>query len=228
MDKEQLVIQEIHNAFDNAQDLLLEEAEVTLEANKVTEADKDHVKKMVALGFVNAEGVQETSQKLKAAVKNKKIAGRILYYKQTYPFLKFLTVDKLDAICEKYNLIHAPVGNYIGDVPKKNLKEIAGAQELKAEDALPDDVKTERTARNLDGIIETIKTVHSGLFIAAPEKDFKLDGLTKKGVRGFFKEITTSRVDDPIVFRYVKDGIQVLSKWGLEASDPELTNAIDN
>lgn len=227
MDKEQLVIQEIHTAFDVAEDLLLKEAEETTDANRVTEDERAHVRKMVKLGFVNAEGVQEASQKMKTAIKNKKAAERILYYKRTYPFLKFLTVDKLNEICEKYNLIHAPVGNYIGKVPKKNLKEIAEAQELKAEDALDNDVTTTRQGGR-GGVIETTTTVHAGLFIAAPEKDFNLDGLTKKGIRGYFKTITEKRVDDPIVFRYVADGIQVLSKWGLEANDEALANPLDN
>ena len=63
----------------------------------------------------------------------------------------------------------------------------------------------------------------SGLFIAAPKSHFDLRGLKKKG-RGFFKTIERRVVKDPIVFRYVKGGIQVLSKWGAEAEDADLVN----
>ena len=135
-----------------------------------------------------------------------------------------MTQEKLDEICEKYNLIHAPVKNYIGDVPEKNLQEIANAQPLKDHDRRMDDSVMSR----LEQMVLEERTDRQKLFIAAPEKDFNLDGLTKKGKRGFFKTIITQRVDDPIVFRYCRGGIQILSKWGLEANDPELANPLDN
>ena len=152
----------------------------------------------------------------------------MLYYKEAYPFLKFLTEEKLEEICEKYNLIYAPVQNYIEDVPQKNLKEIAAAQELKVADARDRDLKTIRSGIDSFGLVETEETVRAGLFIAAPESHFDLKGLTKKGVRGFFKTVIRKETKDPIVFRYVKGGIQVLTKWGLEANDPELANPLDN
>lgn len=60
----------------------------------------------------------------------------------------------------------------------------------------------------------------TGLFIAAPETHFNTEGLKKKGL-GFF-QIFETEIKDPIVFRYVRGGIQVLTKWGLEANDPDL------
>jgi len=222
MGKEQVIIQQIHDAFDGAQDTLLKEAEEITKENLVD--NTSHIKKMVELGFTSSKKVQEASKKMEAATKNARKAKLILKYKEKYPFLKFLTVEKLNEICEKYNLVHAPVENYIEDVPEKNLIEIANAQELDVGDALHDDVKNVRE----NGRTTTTRTVKAGLFIAAPENQFNLDGLTKKGVRGFFKEVVTSKVDDPIVFRYVKGGIQVLSKWGLEANDPDLANPLDN
>lgn len=67
----------------------------------------------------------------------------------------------------------------------------------------------------------------SGLFIAAPKDHFDLTGLTFDKKKGYFQ--TTIQIKkDPIVFRYVKGGIQVLSKWGLEADDPALQIEILN
>lgn len=63
----------------------------------------------------------------------------------------------------------------------------------------------------------------SGLFIAAPKSHFDLKGLGREGKFGFFS-ITTREIKDPIVFRYCKGGIQVLSKWGLEGEDAALVN----
>lgn len=66
-----------------------------------------------------------------------------------------------------------------------------------------------------------------GLFIAAPKSDFNLEGIESDTDFGYAK-VTTIEVKDPIVFRYIDGGLQILSKWGLEANDPALANAIDN
>lgn len=65
-----------------------------------------------------------------------------------------------------------------------------------------------------------------GLFIAAPKSHFNLDGLKVNGLGAFSFQLVP--VKDPIVFRYCKGGIQVISKWGLEAEDPALVNEIYN
>jgi hypothetical protein len=62
-----------------------------------------------------------------------------------------------------------------------------------------------------------------GLFIAAPKSHFNLDGLTQKNKFSYLN-VTIREIKDPIVFRYVRGGIQVLSKWGLEAQDESLIN----
>jgi hypothetical protein len=65
----------------------------------------------------------------------------------------------------------------------------------------------------------------SGLFIAAPKSHFNLTGLTKTSTFSF----NTVKIDkDPIVFRYCRGGIQVLTKWGLEANDESLVNPKTN
>jgi DNA-binding MarR family transcriptional regulator len=264
--KAQELVQEIHNAFDNAQDVLLKEAREIINANKVSNAP--HVKKMEELGFVNSKVVKKASARLRKAVETAKQAEIVLYYREEYPFLKFLTEEKLDEICEKYNLIYAPVGNYLEDVPEKNLKEIEAAKPLNPKDARSEEFHTakfkgkhgtqkERKALEnfrvdtkgyslytsqarveLDRLglgkhklylerFEFTARDTGGLFIAAPKHHFDLSNLSNNKERSFF-QLKTTKLEDPIVFRYVKHGIQVLSKWGLEANDPELANPIDN
>jgi len=77
------------------------------------------------------------------------------------------------------------------------------------------------------GAHEYETTDRSGLFIAAPKEHFDLSGLTFDNKKGYFETIKTV-IKDPIVFRYVKGGIQVLTKWGLEAEDPALQVEILN
>jgi hypothetical protein len=78
-------------------------------------------------------------------------------------------------------------------------------------------------------IADAIQTTYdrTGLFIAAPKEHFDLSGLTFDKNKGFY-EAKVRVIKDPIVFRYVKGGIQVLSKWGLEAEDPALQIEILN
>jgi hypothetical protein len=78
-------------------------------------------------------------------------------------------------------------------------------------------------------IADAIETTYdrTGLFIAAPKEHFDLSELTFDEKKGFY-EAKVRVIKDPIVFRYVKGGIQVLSKWGLEAEDPALQIEILN
>lgn len=275
------IIEEIHAAFDGAEEYLLQEAKRILSLPSAKYGDMkllDRAERLEKIGFIQSEDVRNATgiRQAIADVKERKqmsekIASTIEYYRTAYQFLKFLTEDEMERICEKYGLIFAPVSAYRGQVPDKNIIDIEKAQTLKAcDDATNlfffeitkfwDDATAEFRAffkkkiqtsilitgeRDLklylkgkisdqsleagrwlfkDGAGTTVK--RQGLFICAPPTDFNLDGLDKLK-KGFFQtEIQT--VNDPIVFRYCRGGIQVLTKWGLEASDPSLTNHADN
>lgn len=290
------IIAEIHGAFDGAEDYLLKEAERIL-AMPIAGTDTRIIQKaerLEKLGFKQSPEVIKASaarDSIATAKRHKEIsnvlAELIRYYKQAYPFLKFLTIEEMESICEKYGLVHAPVSAYRGDVPDKNLLEIERAQEIKACDIqipminlIParGDKETETFLKQIglnDFVtIEKIRQVagfsqyeeqyylagldklrsntwlykiwdrmgrmqgtfynyasiqiqdRTGLFICAPKKDFDVTGLTKQGL-GYSND-KIIEVKDPVVFRYVRGGVQVLSKWGLEASDPALLNEIDN
>ena len=267
---EKVIIQEIHNSFDNAQDELLKQATSIIEQYKPNLSNK--AERLEKLGFVNSETVVKNIDRKKVLISSKKDADLVNYYKTSYPFLKFLKEEQLNAICKKYNLIYAPVGRYKEDVPEKNVTEIENAQPLKTEDFrkeqyfikvtdfgswnVPEDLKKilskgfisdESFDKSDSDIIDAAKkyggyygnfrgiclskcliekTDYNGLFIAAPKSHFDLDGLKNKTL-GFFN-FSITEVKDPIVFRYVKEGIQVLSKWGLEANDEMLQQEILN
>jgi len=254
-------VEQIHREFDTAQERLLAEAISIIENNQVS---TDKGERLEKLGFTSTKEVKEYRTKKRALVVNTEQAELIKYYKQEYPFQKFLTVDELDRICKKYNLIYAPVGNYKENVPDKNLAEIETSKKLNKKDKAGNLIKVLgnrfRSGRSgyrkflrdyPDGLVdsELLRTRHynietalftlydfhvskyretkrKGLFIAAPKSHFNLKGLKNKGL-GFFNS-KVFEVKDPIVFRHCRGGIQVLSKWGLEANDPALANEILN
>lgn len=287
---EQALIAEIHNEFDTAQDRLLQQANEIIASNN-TDAPmqlEDKAKRLESIGFVNTPIVKELIEIKKKREKIQRIvvhsqeqADLIQYYKREYPFQKFITESELDRICNKYKLIHAPVSNYIKDVPEKNLKEIELAKPLYSSHTPTDIIYCEltkddtfcnstsdgghwcgiwgkewyRIPKRIDGfhftskyraddylrenhgftttyLVKDIKNCteqKTGLFIAAPKSHFDLTGLSKKGKYGYgIINIQIFESKDPIVYRYCKGGLQILSKWGLEASDEALLNPIDN
>ena len=304
------LVREIHNEFDTAGDKLLKQAQDILEKialESKDEALKNKAKIMNDIGFTNSKFVIDINSKIEKDKREKdkaeKNANLVMYYKEKYPNLKFLNETDLDTICKKYNLVYAPVKNYIENVPDKNLNDILQAQELDVVDTPDnkyyytdittsasinkdmkafinslkievdkrqfskpeeervgikrsiditslgyDDYRTRQTFNaamfvskflrdnyskyDIDAInsmnisLSKVEVERGGLFICAPKKHFNLENLSKDKKYGFFEKMTTQiiEVKDPIVFRYVKGGIQVITKWGIEAEDKLLND----
>lgn len=228
------LIAEIHNEFDTAQDRLLKEATELLDSLANTDKLENVASRLIKAGFTNTPTVSKTSKLTREKTVAREQAELVQYYKQTYPFLKFLTEAELDRICEKYSLVFARSDRYIKEVPEKNLRDIEQAQELKEDDMINrDQIRLERERREENMQYRSPELYMSdlyflgngrattdrlGLFIAAPGSHFNLRGLVKTSKFGWGKP----EVKDPIVFRYVRGGIQVLTKWGTEGEDPSL------
>jgi hypothetical protein len=124
------LVAEIHNEFDTAQERLLNEArEIINQTSLNTTAER-----LEKIGFVNSDIVVKNRGARRVLAKNVLDAQLIEYYKESYPFQKFITEEELDRICKKYNLIYAPVANYKKNVPEKNLREIESVGKLKTKD----------------------------------------------------------------------------------------------
>lgn len=224
------LIKKIHKEFDEAQERLLMEAQKLL-STTAEDRELEVANRLREVGFNSTPLVQKVYEREHTKALAERKAELISYYKYTYPFLKFITIDELDRICKKYNLIYAAVSRYIKDIPEKNLRDIENTQPLKKEDRYNGDIyaQIEREKQNLfnrgvhmsSGFINFLQSridhEKEGLFIAAPKDHFNLRGLVQDGF-GFFRP----KVKDPIVFRYVRGGVQIITKWGLEAEDPAL------
>jgi hypothetical protein len=225
-----VTVKQIHDEFDAECDRIVEEA------MRIINPIKDQVvlaDKLESLGFKNCRFVKE-AKKLKY---NKAVYEKARYYKEKYPFLKFITEDAFERICRKYGLKYAPAENYVSDIPEKNIDEIINRSDIDEKD-VPErmfsvlsvlfDQRIEVPESDLSSAVISRTTTaprlisdKTGLYIAADESQFNLNGLeeTKDGF-GY-----TPKVVDPIVFQYVKgDGILIITKWGEEANDPELKN----
>jgi len=138
-------VEEIHEEFDSAQERLLKECDDILNTLEIPTEGKVERKasNLEALGFINSKTVEDYKD-FKESVKNveEKIdftttqATEIRNLAFRYPFEKFITTDELDRICTKYDLLHAPVANYIKDVPEKNVLEMKNRKPLDVKDAV--------------------------------------------------------------------------------------------
>jgi hypothetical protein len=210
---ETVTVKQIHEAFDGASD--------TLYLNAVKKHAVDHFgieksERLKRLGFARSSECVGPFKKDELPI----------YYRGKYPFLKFITHEQLEVICEKYGLIYAEAGRYIGGVPEKNLREIECAQpladgdkfdgghlitgkewELRKKELFKDDdnysVDAVRAILDIDlrfSHRREIERYANTLFVAANRGMFNLKGM--ENVKGAHEY----RVKDPIVFRWCRGG----------------------
>lgn len=132
------VTKQIHLEIDTAQERLLFEAEEIIKGSTLTEQIVTKAEKLKLLGFIQTPIVKKVEEKQKIIVQNRKQAEGIKYYRDKYPTLRFLTEEEFLKICNRYNLIYAPVSAYIKEIPDWNLEEIVSAPALDSEDLPPD------------------------------------------------------------------------------------------
>lgn len=156
-----VTVEEIHAEFDSGEQRILDECNKILQELKIPTESKIEKKAKILeeLGFINSETVhqakkfwernKEIEQKIAITFKQ---AETIKYFKQKYPFEKFITMEELDRICNKYNLIHAPVANYIKDIPEKNVLEMKNCKKLDSFDIIPIENHVEFELYNWDEV----------------------------------------------------------------------------
>jgi hypothetical protein len=223
---ETVTVKQIHSEFEKASDLLYRE---TAKRHTVDLAKLEKAKRLEALGFTSSSECVKLSEVDKLPV----------YYRRKYPFLKFITEEQLESICEKYGLIYAMSHLYIGEIPEKNLREIENVQLLDScdrfngnrqmRDELERKSKSDSEMNSKsdfrlpypgffaeDAFWSEVKYRADNIWVAANKEKFDLKRMKNiPNTHGY-------SVKDPIVFRYVKGGIQIISKWGDEANDTEL------
>jgi hypothetical protein len=135
--KPEVTVEQIHAEFDSAQERLLRESHEILGTLSIEKQMENKCNDLMKLGFVKSEGVTKIQEIQEKRIPMETLARTIQYFKLKYPFDKFITVDELERICKKYNLIHAPVSQYIKDVPEKNVLEMKNSKKLDEKDKSP-------------------------------------------------------------------------------------------
>jgi len=210
---------EIHEEFDKAAEEMLEEAKAIL--SKACAEDDTEILKLKELGFSNLKLKQDTISSIEQREKTRNDLKLIEYYKRTYPNNLFLTKDKIKTMCQKYGLIIGSAWDYIGEIPKKNRKEIINFQ------VLPNDLNYTltdvyyrdqeisyqeylRIREEVEGDKNKYIHINTNIKIIATPNLFNLEN----------KVISDYEIKDvdPIVIYPVRGGYLMVSKWGAEAN----------
>lgn len=115
-------VMEIHHEFETASDKLLEQAYSIINAQPIVNESK--LERLQKFGFKQVKEVKEGSEIIKTTSLSKEQIELVKYYKQEYPFNKFITEEQVKEICHKYNLVCGDVSRFTGFVPDNNLKDI--------------------------------------------------------------------------------------------------------
>lgn len=180
----------------------------------------------------------------------KTLIEAINYFAFKYPNYKFITEDSVKKICSKYNLVYGTIDKYTGTVPDKNLKHIEDFKVVEDDECFIHQIrhlslyssdylsKEYRTLEQhkLDKQTEEYnsennyfnhyfseKNIKHPLEIAAPQKDFNMNGMEVKDHRISKIEIPDPIVLKPIIFSGTKHYL-IVTAWGVESSDGLVVN----
>ena len=204
-----------------------------------------------------AEAEIERLDELKRDNEAKKtLIEAINYFSFKYPNYKFITEKSVEKICAKYNLVYGEINRYIGTVPDKNLKHIEDFRVLEDDECFVYEEYEEYIeyealnysmfGRGKRSIRKEYKTsdqfkqsmrmnrinyreinMKCPLEIAAPLKDFNIQGMEVKGHKISKIEIPDPIVLKPVIFNNQKHYL-IVTAWGIEAGDELVVNANHN
>jgi hypothetical protein len=119
-----VIVAEIHDDFDTASQKAVDEANKIL-SGLSNESLKTQVYSLKDAGFKNVPMVKQWDEEYNKRRDAESKIAIVDKYAQKYPGYKFIFLEQVKDICKKYGLLCAPVGIYKGDVPAKNIAEIA-------------------------------------------------------------------------------------------------------
>lgn len=251
------IIEEIHESFYTEVDRLLASAKIANSLDTDKEELIQKCKRLKVLGFTNTKEVKEAEVELKRLSilqaeneAKKTLIEAINYFSFKYPNYKFITEESVKKICRKYNLIYGAIDRYTGTVPDKNLKQMEDFKVLEDDECFVHKISyigmrdyvhiehithSQYKAKQERQLLDTHRialryhdiNMKSPLEIAAPLKDFNMDGMEIKDFKISKIEIPDPVVLKPVIFAGQKHYL-IVTAWGIEAGDELVVNPIHN
>lgn len=213
-------VEEIHKEFLTACDQIMEEVNTTLAKTTI-----DKSKRLMDFGFQLSTDIANSQ----GLIRKGQIADIIKKYQISHPTNKVITSESVQAICEKYSLVHAEVHRFKGFVPEKNLRELERFPypdeyfvmrysewgTLLEISTHKDQKEAQQAAETSHGFVSTPKLQ---LTICAPQKDMHLYHGEK------FVEGKIVSPDPVVLFPIENSCYLIVTAWGEESSDPLVVN----
>lgn len=86
--------------------------------------DTQKIERFQKIGFSAAKPIKDAEERFKKQQTASEQIEAIEYYQTYYPSYKFISEEQIQKICKKYGLLYGDSGQYLGDIPEKNLSEI--------------------------------------------------------------------------------------------------------
>lgn len=121
--------QVVHDEIDAQEEILLQELKDFLESKNDSDVEK--------IALADKLGFRKSMQNRRSAVNaSKEAKSKMEFYnkiKQEQPLYKIISMEDFKKVLDKYDLIIGDVGNFVGEIPMKNLKEIENTPYLHSE-----------------------------------------------------------------------------------------------
>lgn len=247
------IIEEIHESFFTEVDKLLADAKIAKSLDTDKQGLIDKCARLKSLGFTNTKEVKEAQTEIYRLYELKKeneikktLMEAIQYFSFKYPNYKFITEESVKKICQKYGLIYGEIRNYLGTVPDKNLAQMeqfkideidelffyeemfwgfGGLRSMgrKYITRIEYDSYHQKRQEGHPDYRLSVTCAIAPLEIAAPIKDFNMEGMEIKDFKISKIEIHDPVVLKPVIFKKEKFYL-IVTAWGIEASDANVIN----
>jgi len=220
---------------------------------EVTNKEKEKYNVLRNLGFRN-EDVVIHEQKLQLYYTNKyeelkrsSIKTLMLSMKQKYPHYKFITIESLFSLCNKYKLVIGRPDNFLGTIPDKSVKDLSNFK-VDNEDKAVEDNKG-LLCREFNNIYPSLASnlriaAHDSLFredsrnilmhpinvedvlrVSNIEKDpIVFQPVEMKFKTDFMIDSKGSYIDRNPPYSFTQVGFLIITAWGDEAHDSNAIN----
>lgn len=251
-EKARRIVKSIHEDFDTASERAVQEARSIVDKSNRLNSHTE-LRDLSLLGFKNVKQVADWQKAEVDKARALETMRLVEKYSAENPNYKFITVEQVQAICEKYGLLCVPADRFKGGIPEKNMKEITEFYKTNPKVYYEKDRRTlsghasfdfsntnnfydEQQVNEIRRSVDRDYSRYRNFYPFPTDLGYSFtkvptfvcataqDIIVQNNDKVHGKVFMTQFIEDPIVLHFVKEGFIIVSKWGPEGNDPSLIN----